>query len=196
MLGVEVPGDGAAGELLLRYLPAQAGVSLAAGRAEVRQGSAPWTVGLSVEAARFSLAPGTAPVPTGLELSSAVVGAEVQYQLPAGFALQARGAAGLCRLSTGAAAREFLWQVPGARAGQWPQRAAAGGGLRVEQATWSGQVLVTYELPAAPGGSAVEVGVAAERRWSWWALGVEGAASRQGPGGRWIERAVLEVRWR
>lgn len=196
LLGVEVPGESTSGELLLRFLPSQAGAALVAGRAEVRQDHAPWAGGLSVEAARFTLAPGTAPALAGLSLTSALVTLEVQYQLPAGFALQARGSAGLCRLSTPAAAREFLWQVPGTHAGQWPQRAAAGVGLRLEEAAWGGQVLVTYELPAASGTSAVEFGASAERRWTRLGVGVELAAARQQPTGLWISRATLEVRWR
>ena len=195
LLGVEVTGEATSGELLLRFLPSQAGAALVAGRAEDRHDHAPWAGGLSVEAARFTLAPGSAPALPGLSLTSALVALELQYQLPAGFALLARGAAGLSRLSTTAPARELLWQVPGTRAGQWPQRAAAGVGLRLEEATWGGQVLVTYELPAAPGGSAVELGAAAEHRWSRLAVGVELAAARQGPAGVWISRAALEMRW-
>jgi hypothetical protein len=183
-------------DLLLRLLPAQSGASLAAARFEARSAAGSWEAGLVLEAARLSLAAGALPARTpALSLTTAAATGEGVRALAGGVSLALHLSGGLCALSTTGAGRPSLWLLPGARAGQWPQRGAAGVAARLERPGWSARLDATASLPAAAGGSALELALSLERQWTRFGLVVEVAGTRLQPEGTWLGRLALELRW-
>jgi hypothetical protein len=194
-VGAALPGDDRSVEALLRFLPSQSGASLLALHAEGRRAGAPWELGLSADVGRLSLSAQAAPARAqALSLTSASASAEALRAAGLGLSLGLHGALGLCALSTAGAARPSLWLSPGTRAGQWPQRAAAGVVARLEQPGWAARLDAAYVLPAGAG-RAFELTLSGERQWSAVSIGLEVAFARQSPEGVWLGRIALEVRW-
>jgi hypothetical protein len=193
--GAALDAESVSLDLLLRVLWKQAGASLLSGRGELRWTPSFGALVLTAEGTRLTLdATGAPLMEPALALSTAALGAELQWKVTGAVSLVLRASGGFSDLSTRAAPREVLWLLPGSRAGQWPQRLAGGAGLLWSGGPWTARCDLSYALPAN-GGSAAEAQISLERIIGRFALGLEAAASRMKPGGQWLGRAALEVRF-
>ena len=196
LVGLEAGSEFLSGSLLLRLLPAQSGAALAAAHGELRWSSAPWALALSMDGAHLALDPLRGPrLQPGLTLSAASLGLEVQRSLGEAAALWVRGAlaASALALDRPGVPRD-VWQQPGLRALQWPQRASGGAGLRLERQGGAASLGFAVELPADPVGAAAELSLSLEHGAAAGAFTLDLTAGRLFPSGLWLGRAALEIR--
>ena len=197
LVGLEVGGEPLFASLLLRLLPPQAGASLVGARGELRWSSPHWALAIAAEGVQLSLdeTPGPHRQPA-LALFAAALSLEAQRSIAGSLAIWARGALGASALALDRpGVPRDVWQQPGLRALQWPQRASAGAGLRLERPGGAAALGLAVELPADPVGTAAELSLAFEHAVSAGAIALELTAGRLFPSGLWLGRAALEIRF-